>query len=157
MLLAPATFAQDLSGDQSGPCDRPESHQFDFWLDEWDLSWGDSGRGENVVTSELGECVIEENFTTPGGTPFIGNSISNYSAKTGKWHQPWVDNQGGHFVFEGGLVEDRMILGSEATDSTGKVFLLRMVFDDIEANSLDWRWERSDDGGQSWRVLWVIH
>ncbi len=24
-------------------------------------------------------------------------------------------------------------------------------------DSLDWSWERSDDGGKSWKVLWRIH
>jgi hypothetical protein len=32
----------------------------------------------------------------------------------------------------------------------------RMVWYDIEADRFLWNWERSDDGGQTWRVLWKI-
>jgi len=32
-----------------------------------------------------------------------------------------------------------------------------MIFYDIEHDQLDWRWERSDDGGQTWQVKWQIH
>jgi hypothetical protein len=33
----------------------------------------------------------------------------------------------------------------------------RMVWYNIEESQFDWNWERSDDGGQTWRVLWQIH
>jgi hypothetical protein len=32
-----------------------------------------------------------------------------------------------------------------------------MVWYDIQENKLEWNWERSDDNGQTWRVLWQIH
>jgi hypothetical protein len=34
---------------------------------------------------------------------------------------------------------------------------LRMVFFNIGEIELDWQWERSEDGGENWNVLWRIH
>jgi hypothetical protein len=35
--------------------------------------------------------------------------------------------------------------------------LSRMVFLNITRDSLDWRWEKSEDGGKSWQLMWPIH
>jgi hypothetical protein len=32
----------------------------------------------------------------------------------------------------------------------------RMVFSGIEADTFDWRWERSVDGGETWEPPWTI-
>ena len=51
------------------PCSAPEARQFDFWLGEWDLTWGKDGRGKNVITSIYDGCVIQERFDgRPGWT-----------------------------------------------------------------------------------------
>ena len=39
----------------------------------------------------------------------------------------------------------------------GKPVKHRMVFYNIAENTLDWSWERSDDNGATWTVLWKIH
>ena len=39
----------------------------------------------------------------------------------------------------------------------GQTFLQRMVWYAITADSLEWNWERSNDDGDTWRVLWQIH
>ena len=137
------------------PCQGEEYRQFDFWIGEWDLSWGDSGRGSNRITLELDSCVIVENFTTAGEQPFVGRSVSTYNKYTEQWHQTWVDNNGTYLDFTGGLSADSMILIRRAVrgDTT---FHQRMVFFNIADDSLDWSWQRSDDGGSTWKILWHI-
>jgi hypothetical protein len=34
--------------------------------------------------------------------------------------------------------------------------LYRMRWENIERDSLDWSYQRSDDGGESWITLWAI-
>ena len=51
--------------------------QFDFWLGEWDLTWGEDGRGTNRITLILDEQVIQEEFD---GTPAI--SLKGLSVST---------------------------------------------------------------------------
>jgi hypothetical protein len=68
-----------------------------------------------------------------------------------------VDNEGGYLDFVGEFSDGRMTLFREATGRDGKKLLQRMVFKNIRPDQLDWSWERSEDGGKSWTVVWPIH
>ncbi len=158
-LMGTTLSAQEENQQKTPPCSEKEFHQFDFWLGEWDLNWGEgetAGTGTNIVTRELGGCVIEENFSSNDETPFIGRSFSVYRPATGKWYQTWVDNNGGYLDFTGGFADGEMTLSREA-ERDGKKFLQRMVFYNITENAFDWNWEKSDDRGKTWELLWKIH
>lgn len=138
------------------PCSSPEAAQFDFWVGEWNLTWGDSGRGTNSIKKIMDGCVIEENFD---GTPSIqlkGMSVSTFSKHLGKWQQTWLDNSGSYLDFIGGFQDGKMILSRELVID-GKELMQRMVWYNILENEFDWNWERSEDKGQTWKVLWKIH
>ena len=153
------TVAQDDTAQvKEPPCSSPEYGQFDFWIGTWDLTWGDgdnAGTGSNVISRELDGCVIEENFTSHGDNPFVGNSLSVYDAAAGIWKQTWVDNAGGYLDFTGGMVGDSMILSRDAVRE-GEPVKQRMVFHSIAADSLVWDWQSSSDDGQTWKLLWRI-
>lgn len=135
---------------------RPlETHQFDFWLGEWDLTW-EGGKGTNTITAILDSAVIQEQFDSRPSENFQGKSVSVFNKHTKKWHQTWVDNQGGYLDFIGEFTDGKMIL-SRTAKRDGKEFLQRMIFYNIQPNSLDWNWERSDDNGKTWKPLWQIH
>src|SRR5687767_7290411 len=87
------------------PCSASEALQFDFWLGDWDATWGDTLHGTNHVEKILGSCAIQENFTDPR-LNFIGKSWSVYNANTKQWQQTWVDNQGAYIALTGGMVGD---------------------------------------------------
>lgn len=131
---------------------------FDFWVGDWDVSWkapdGSTGRGRNRIAKVLDGSVIEENFEeTPDGKtpPLKGRSLS-VRHKSGIWKQAWADNQGGYFSLTGQVDGDKRIF---ITDPVQGV-VQRMVFHSIRADSLTWDWERSEDGGKSWKLLWRI-
>ena len=130
----------------------PETRQFDFWLGEWDVSW-DGGRGTNSIRSILGGHVVEERFHAES-PPFEGMSVSVYNARRGLWQQTWVDDQGTYLDLSGGWRDGEMTLSTERLVD-GKPATLRMVFYNIAADQLDWRWERSTDGSE-WQILWQI-
>jgi len=142
--------------EQQQPCSAPEARQFDFWLGEWDLAWGEDGRGRNKITTRYNGCVIEENFDGAPTMDFKGMSVSTYNPQIHKWQQTWVDSQGSYIHLVGEFKDGRMVLVNQPTASSGKV-LFRMVFYNIQQNSLDWDWERSEDGGDSWQPRWRIH
>ncbi len=154
IVLHAFSFGQDAK-----PCSAPEASQFDFWIGEWDLSWtGEDGtkhNGTNIISKILGDCVIQENFNAPGMS-FRGMSVSVFDSKSGKWKQTWVDDAGGYLDFMGEYRDGRMVL-QRVADPDGKPFLQRMIWYNISADTLDWNWERSDDNGATWRVLWNIH
>jgi hypothetical protein len=124
---------------------------FDFWLGRWEASWGAGARGTNEITKILGGRVIEERFDGRPGTDFQGMSVSVYDADDGLWLQTWVDSQGGYLRFEGtfhnGVMELRGEQGGEPR---------RMLWRDLQPDSLTWLWQRSGDAGVSWETLWEL-
>jgi len=54
------------------------------------------------------------------------------------------------------LGDGKMILSRDAIVK-GQACKQRMVWYDIRGDTLEWNWERSDDDGDTWRVLWQIH
>ena len=131
--------------------DQPET-QFDFWLGEWDMTWGADGKATNHVLCILDGKVIQENFSS---VDLNGMSVSVYDPERGLWCQTWVDNNGTYLDFTGKFEDGKMILIRDAI-VRGEACKQRMVWYNIEAGQFDWNWERSDDGGATWRVLWQI-
>jgi len=150
-----------LSQEATNPCARAEQKQLDFWVGEWKLTWpgprGELQHGSNSIRRVLGGCVVEENFSGGQTMHLRGKSLSLFDARQGKWKQTWVDNEGGYLDFIGEFRDGKMILSREARDRHGKKLLQRMVFRNIRLDQLDWSWERSEDGGKSWTVVWPIH
>lgn len=130
---------------------NPEN-QFDFWLGEWEVTWGEDGKGKNHILRIMDDKIIQENFTAPD---LIGMSVSSYDAERKLWCQTWVDNNGSYLDFTGRFENEKMILSRDAI-IRGQACKQRMVWFNINTNQLDWNWERSDDGGESWRALWEI-
>ena len=150
--------------DETSPCNDPVSAEFDFWIGHWHLTWpaeqtggnaGEVAHGTNLVERVLGGCVIEENFSTSDGS-FLGRSLSVHDERSGLWRQTWVDSSGAFLVFTGEWEAGRMVLKTDPVHKDGDVVLNRMVFSDIEEDSLRWAWQGSRDGGQSWADLWNI-
>lgn len=150
LLLCFLGFLQLLSSQTVEPMDK--HRDFDFWVGEWELSWLNDEKqevkGKNSVKKIL-NGVIEENFSAPNG--FEGKSLTIYSKRDGKWHQTWVDNQGGHFVFEGIIEENQKKFQTKIKDT-----LWQMVFYNFNEEGFDWKWQRSKDDGLNWEILWKI-
>jgi hypothetical protein len=132
---------------------QPET-QFDFWLGKWDCTWGGdgTGKGSNHVLRILDDKIIQENFSAPD---FTGISVSSYDAERKLWCQTWVDSSGTYLDFTGKFEDGKMILVRNAIVK-GQACKQRMIWYNIEASQFDWNWERSDDEGTTWRVLWQI-
>ena len=131
--------------------EKPET-QFDFWLGEWDCSWGDDGKGSNCVERIMDGKIIQENFD---GGDFRGISVSAWDAGRKLWCQTWVDNSGTYLDFTGSFRDGQMVLSRDAL-VRGEACKQRMVWYNITESEFDWNWERSDDGGKTWDVKWQI-
>ena len=128
------------------------NRDFDFWLGEWKLTWGEEGHGTNRIESILNGAVIQENFEGEG---LIGMSVSVFSKEDSRWHQTWVDGSGSYLDFIGEFIGEKMILSRNGI-LEGNPVKQRMVWYEITTNNFQWNWERSDDEGSSWRVVWKI-
>ncbi|HUE98819.1 MAG TPA: hypothetical protein VMN99_06165 [Anaerolineales bacterium] len=130
---------------------NPEN-QFDFWLGEWDVAWGEDGKGTNRIERILGGRIIQENFTAPD---LLGMSVSSSDPERQLWCQTWVDNNGTYLDFTGKFEDGKMILTRDAIVK-GEACKQRMVWYNIRENEFDWDWERSEVEGETWRTLWQI-
>ena len=59
------------------------NHEFDFWLGEWELTWGEDDHGTNHIKRIMEGAVIHENFESEG---YQGMSVSVFSKEDGHWH-----------------------------------------------------------------------
>ena len=85
MLLAiPATMAQPV-----GACaDEKKSHQFDFWIGEWEVTAGGKPAGMNSIQPILDGCVLQENWKGSGGWVYShamasGSKVKKTSTSSG--------------------------------------------------------------------------
>jgi hypothetical protein len=125
------------------------------WTGRFADASGKMVNGSNTVSTLYDGCVIVEQFDGAPGSPLKGMSHSVYDANARRWKQTWVDNSGGYLDFVGGWEGERMILSREA-ERNDKRFQQRMVWFDITKDAFNWHWERSDDGGKTWKVNWRI-
>ena len=147
------TGAQTPAAAPTAACNSPEYRQFDFWLGEWNVQDA-AGKpaGTNQITSIQGGCVLLENWK--GAKNSTGNSFNMYYAADGKWHQTWVDNQGGRLDLAGGLLDGKMVLDGDAPSQRepGKRVKHRISWERKGANVRQ-LWRASRDDGKTWNVL----
>ena len=141
-------MSRDSSSAPSGPS------SIDFWLVDWTCSW-EGGGGRNHVTRELGGHVVVERFESLTPERWSGMSVSVFDERRG-WRQTWVDSTGNYWALHGSPHAEGFSF-SVTEEEDGREMEKRMVFSSIEADTFDWRWERSEDGGATWTQHWVIH
>jgi hypothetical protein len=130
--------------------------QSDFWLGDWEVTWGAGLPGSNHLARILDGRVIQENSDAIPALPFRGMSPSVYVEKRERWRTTWVENDGDYWAFEGGADGGQMVLATDDV-ADGRPIKLRMLFYNIDFDEMDWRWERSKDGCQTWGTRWEIH
>lgn len=128
------------------------NHEFDFWLGDWELTWGENNHGTNRVDRVMDGAVIQENFESDG---YTGMSVSVFSKEDRRWHQTWVDSSGSYLDFTGEFAGGKMILSRDGMVE-GKPVKQRMVWYGIAENKFEWNWERSENNGTAWQVIWKI-
>ena len=159
-----ATFACGLSASvlaqapAKPSCDTPQHHEMDFWLGEWDAHYTQNGaaaRSRNRITRTLDNCVILEEFSGAPGIALEGRSWSVYDRPSRQWKQTWVDDSGAYLDFVGSVVDGNRVFARQF-QLQGKTIHQRMVFRDVTADRFNWLWQRSDDGGTTWKTTWEI-
>ncbi len=134
------------------------ARQFDFWVGEWDCTWSDEHEwhaGTNSVYLDLGGAVVVESFDGRPSLEYQGLSFSVYDRAARCWRHTWVDSEGSYLDFAGGFENGAMEL-RRIGEVDGAPALFRARWENIERDSLDWIYQRSDDGGDSWTTLWAI-
>ena len=158
--LAPAAsaFAQDAPTAPPAACTGPEHRQFDFWVGRWDVyRTGETIlRAHSLIEKLYGGCVIREHWTplrtATAGSLTGGGNLNHYDTVQRRWHQTWMDSSNARVVFEGGLVDGRMVITGfwSNANGPGKDGLVRMTYSRLDGGAVRQFGEISSDDGLSW-------
>jgi hypothetical protein len=126
------------------------TREFDFWLGEWDVTWGDGCTGTSSVYCDFDDRVIVESFDGRPSSTIQGMSLSTYDEDAGVWRQCWVDSRGRFTVVSGGFDGEAMDLRTEGEP------LKRARWHSITDESFTWTLEESPDRGLTWELVWEL-
>lgn len=138
----------------AGPCDGAEFRQFDFWLGDWDVVSTKDGvpRGSSHIGSEMGGCVIWENWTSLQGG-YFGKSYNAYNVNLKRWEQYWVDNGAGTIFFHGALKDGVMDYWTDdVPQANGDKLRRHLQFFNLGPDKVRQFSQGSRDGGKTWTV-----
>src|SRR6267143_178023 len=84
-----AKILEEVTGNQKPCANTRENRQFDFWLGEWRVvtTQGETPAGESKIELILGDCVIQENWTSAGNIGYSGKSYNIYNTALKRWEQ----------------------------------------------------------------------
>lgn len=150
MLIALLGPGDLMAQGASAPCSGPEYHQFDFFAGDW-LATRPDGKpaGTNLVSTELGGCLLLEHWEGAGGTN--GQSMNFFDRNDQKWHQVWVDNEGNWLDLVGQLNGRSMEFLATTTGPGGKPQQIRAAFVDNGDTTVREHYESSMDDGKTWK------
>ena len=132
----------------------PISHDFDFWLGEWQVTTPDGKpAGTSRIESIAGGYGLLENWTgDPAAGGGNGKSLNCYNAAKQQWQQFWVGSGGGVLELAGGLVDGSMVLsGSRLV--RGQALNERITWTPHTDGTVRQFWEQSLNGGKTWRPV----
>ena len=153
LFAAPSSAQQPTAPAAKPPvaCSAPENRQFDFWIGDWEVTTPDGKpAGTNLVTRELGGCVLHEHWKGKGG--MSGESFNAYRPATRTWHQTWVDDRGTVLLLDGALEGGAMVLRGAERNVAGKPTLDRITWTP-KGEEVHQVWEQSTDGGGTWSTV----
>lgn len=135
---------------QQRPCESDSNYRhFDFWIGEWEVYARGKKAGVNSITLAEGGCALHESYTTPTG--YSGQSINYYSRKDQKWHQVWVDSNGGVLEY---VETDRgpgmLQFECEYLNRNGELLRSRLTFTANADGTVRQLFEDSKDEGKTW-------
>ena len=159
LALLPTTTRAQTPPPAKGPpagCDTPESHQWDFWVGQWEVhpNGADKIIAHSLIEKRYAGCAIRENWM-PLGKELSGGggSLSLYDPRQKQWRQTWVDSSGTRVDLEGGLDKDVMtIMGNWPNFiGPGQDALVRMHYRKHPNGEVRQWAEASPDGGKTWK------
>jgi hypothetical protein len=137
---------------QPAPRAAAAHQQFDFWIGDGVVTEHGKPAGTNRIERVLDGCALFENWVGAGGGR--GHSLNFYDTQRQLWQQTWLDASPGALNLTGGMRGARMVMsGSRKDPKTKQGQIDRITWTPNTAGSVRQLWDRSIDGGQSWKVV----
>ncbi len=143
LMLAPGTLAA-----QAPSCSNEKSHEFDFWIGDWEVWSGGELAGTNSIRPILDGCVLQENWLGVRGS--AGSSFNFYNPQSKQWQQFWVWRNGTTLELAGDYADGKIILEGDSVTREGEAVKNRITWYDNEDGTVRQHWQTSKDGGKTW-------
>jgi hypothetical protein len=153
ILFVLAFTVNGLAADAGACATNSQNRQLDYWLGDWKVgAEGTSGNAHSTVSLSLNKCLVIE--TWDGGRGHTGQNVFGYSADDKSWYGMFADNEGRVHVFTSGKVSSgaAQFVGS-SRGPNGETVLNRVKVTRLGPNKVEQTWEKSDDQGSSWNVV----
>ena len=155
--LSSIALAQ-TSAPPNGPsgCNTPESHQWDFWVGQWEVHPNGANRiiAHSLIEKKYSGCAIRENWM-PAGREVSGGggSLSNYDPRLKEWRQTWMDSSGTRAQFDGSFADGVMTITGNWPNfgGAGRDALVRIRYQKEPDGQVRQWGESSFDGGKTWK------
>ncbi len=150
-----AGLAEKVKRNQKPCAYSAENRQFDFWLGEWNVvaTQGETPTGTSKIELILGDCVVQENWTSSGNLGYTGKSYNIYNQSLKRWEQYWVDSVGGNIFFYGGLKDGVMDYWTDAIPQPdGSKLKRHLQFFKVGPDTVRQFSQGSTDDGKTWHV-----
>jgi len=106
--------------------------------------------GDSHIELILGDCVVQENWSSAGNTGYSGKSYNIYNTALKRWEQYWVDNAGGNIFFYG--VWNHGLLDGWLPQPDGKKLKRHVQFLQLGPDTVRQFSPGSNDNGKTWFV-----
>lgn len=137
---------------QTSSCASPEAAQFDFWIGDWDVFRPDGKLAGTNRIERLYDCGLHEHWSGAGGK-VLGQSLNRWDKDRDRWHQTWVDSQGGILLLEGAFRDGAMTLDdATAPGRPANAPVNEIRWTAQPDGSVHQLWRTSSDGGRTWAI-----
>lgn len=147
-----ASPARALAGQRPCAADA-QDRALDFWLGHWTISDGERpSRATSVVSLQLGECLVVENWSDAAG--HRGENLFGYNPDSKNWSGMFADNRGHIHIFAQGTVGgNRAEFDGRSRGPNGKDVLNRISIIRDTPDAIEQTWQQSADGGTTWTTV----
>ena len=143
LLLLFTALSLNTLAQNNCPCCTENHQQFDFWVGHWTVSdTNGTILGENRIEKLEQGCILNEHWTGAKGS--TGKSYNYYDSTTSTWNQLSIDAQGSNLKLKGSLVDNKMILRSEAQKGKSGTYYNQITWTNNSNGTVTQQWDILD-------------
>ena len=129
-------------------CSGPAYHTADFLVGDWSVQAPNGLElGHSTITSELSNCVLLEQFSTPKG--YRAEAFLSWGRAASRWNRTYLDTEANRIFTTGTVVDGALVLTGTTAAENGQRVLIRVTWSAVGGN-LEQVWEVSRNDGATW-------
>ena len=131
-------------------CSGPAYHTADFLVGDWRvLAPNGLEVGQSTITSELSNCLLLEQFSTPKG--YRAKAFLSWGRAAATWNRTYLDTEAGRIFTTGTIAKGALVSTGTTVLENGQRVMIRMTWSPV-GTTLEQVWEVSRDEGATWSI-----